>query len=220
MHGRKLLAFSGLDGGGKSTQIDLLQTSLKREGRRTRHIWIRGGYTSGMESMKNILRRLPADRGLPAPGPNPQRTRAFSNGYLRRLWLTVSLLDLMRLCVFQVRWWKWRGETVICDRYIWDSLIDFRLNFPSENVESWWLWKLLSSASARPDATFLMLVPVEESIRRSDIKGEPFRDSREVLDKRLAAYQELARRHDWVTLDGCLPASALAEQIREEIGLR
>jgi dTMP kinase len=208
-----LITFSGLDGAGKSTQIDLLMDHLRQQGRRPRYLWTRGGYTPGFERLKAWGRRTPG-RAVPPSGHTPQRTRAFSRGWVRRLWLTLALLDLLWVYGVQVRWWLWRGQTVVCDRYLGDTRVDFRLNFPQEHVERWWLWRALAWVTPRPDVAFVLLVPVAESVRRSDNKGEPFRDSPEVLAQRLAQYRALAAEHDdWHVLDGRRPISELAAEI-------
>ncbi|HVF91890.1 MAG TPA: hypothetical protein VNH22_17625, partial [Blastocatellia bacterium] len=165
-----LIVFSGLDGAGKSTQIRLLMERLESEGRKPICLWTRGGYTSGFGALKSALRRL-SRGGAPEPGHTPGRERAFKSPATRRAWLALAVLDLTRVYAVHLRLWLWRGRTIVCDRYLWDTLIDFRLNFPEEPVERSFLWKALDKLTPRPDAAFLMLVPVAESVRRSDIKG-------------------------------------------------
>jgi thymidylate kinase len=203
-----LIAFSGLDAAGKSTQIALLMEHLRRNGHRPIYLWTRGGYTPLFERLKALLRRLPG-RPVPPSGPSAQRAHALRKGWLRRLWLVIALLDLLCLYGVRIRWWHWRGRTVICDRYLWDTLIDFRLNFPQEAIERSWLWRLLALASPRPDVSLALLVPVAESIRRSDAKGEPFRDPPATLAARLAQYESLAAERHWNILDGRRPIDDL-----------
>lgn len=209
-----LVAFSGLDGAGKSTQIEWLKNDLQQRGYVTRIVWARGGYTPGMEGLKRLARRL-LRRKLPPSGHSAQRTQTFSKSWVRRLWLSLAILDLTWLYSVRLRWWKWRGQAVICDRYVWDTLIDFRLNFPHEDVEQWWLWRGLARAATVPDVIFWMWIPVEESIRRSALKGEPFPDALPVLAQRLSQYEALAIVHDWHSLDGCRPIADLAGEIQE-----
>ena len=58
-----------------------------------------------------------------------------------------------------------------------------------------------------------MLLTVEESVRRSAIKGEPFPDPPEVLRQRLAYYQDLIPRVPFHVLDGSQPIRTLFNQI-------
>ena len=207
-----LITFGGLDGAGKSTQIALLTDYLVKSGRKPVYIWTRGGYTSVLQGMKTLSRRFLRKR-LPPSGNNPQRSYAFSKWWVRRLWLSLALLDLLWVYGVKIRWHRYRGRIVLCDRYLWDTAIDFRLNFPQERLDDYWLWRLLGRISPRPDASFLMLLTVEESVRRSEIKGEPFPDPPEVLRQRLACYQDLTSRVQFHVLDGSQPITTLFNQI-------
>lgn len=215
-HG-SLIAFSGLDGAGKSTQINLLIERLRAAGHQPVYLWTRGGYTNNFNALKSLLRRVSRQKALPPSGHSDQRDQAFAKGRVRKVWLWLAILDLIWVYTVQVRWLRWLGRTVICDRYIWDTLVDFRLSFAHENVERWGLWSLLVRLTPKPDASFLLLVPVTESMRRSDIKGEPYRDPQEVLADRLAQYQLLAQQDFWHVLDGLHPAADLAAEIWEQV---
>lgn len=210
----QLIVFSGLDGAGKSTQIARLVTYLEAEGARPTVLWTRGGYTPLFEGLKALARRLSRGRVVPAAGPSVQRQQALARPRTRRLWLTLAMFDLLWVYGVQVRWLRWRGYVVICDRYLWDTLLDFRLNFPQEAVEYWWLWRLLVHLTPKPQVAFLLLIPVEEALRRSQQKHEPFPDSPETLQQRLLHYQTLAAQGHWQhVLDGQRPLDALADEI-------
>ena len=136
---------------------------------------------------------------------------------MRRLWLSLALLDLLWVYGVQIRWHRYRGRLVLCDRYLWDTAIDFRLNFPQEKLDHYWLWRLLERISPQPDAAFLMLLSVEESVRRSEMKGEPFPDPPDVLRQRLAYYQDLIPRVPFHVLDGSQPITTLFNQILTDL---
>lgn len=202
------VAFCGLDGAGKSTQIDLLANAWAAAGIEARRFWSRPGYTGGVNRVKALLRRCGA-RAVPPPGPSDRRSRALARPFVRRLWLTAALLDLAFLYAVWITWQRRRGRSVVCDRYLCDALVDLRLRFPDDGVERWWLWRFIIRSAARPDVQFLMLVPVEEALRRSTAKQEPFPDSPEELYRRLHEYLMLSRSDGLLVLDGRKSASDL-----------
>ena len=209
---RLLVVLSGIDGGGKSTQIELLKDYYQRQGLSPVCLWTRGGYTSIFNALKGIARRLSGGK-LPTSGPGKQRDELLQRKWIQFLWLTIAILDLMRVYGVQVRWWLLRGKPVLCDRYLWDTLIDFKLAFPNIGVEEWLLWKILVWMTPRPDAAFLLTIPLDESEHRCQIKYEPFPDTAEMRAKRFAAYQKASRRGHWQILDATKPVADVAAEI-------
>lgn len=212
-----LIVFSGLDGAGKSTQIERLMQTLQAQGGNPIYLWTRGGYTPLFNLLKYGLRRASGGRVVPPSGRNEQRARALRQPWKRRLWLLLALVDLLLVYAVQIRWWLARGKIVVCDRYLWDTLIDFRLNFTAEHVETWWLWRTLVKLAPMPDVAFLLLIPVAESLRRSQLKDEPFPDAPEVLAQRLAQYESLAEDGHWMVLNGRSPIDELAQTIHAAV---
>ncbi len=164
--------------------------------------WARGGYTPTLELLKRCLRRLKPG-SLPPPGPSQERDRKFGSSRVRRVWLLLAILDLMLWYGILLRWRVFFGATVLADRYLEDTALDFRRNFPSESFERWFSWRLLRWLSPKPEQRFLLIVPPAESARRGLQKNEPFPDSPETLEFRHRAYCQMAEQDGWFVID-CL----------------
>lgn len=207
-----IVSFSGIDSSGKTTQIELLRERARGRGRGVIYLWGRVGYTGLFGALKWAARRLLGSR-IPAQGDLKGRERALRQGWLRRLWLTLALLDLLRLYALRVRLERLRGRFVICDRYVWDSLIDVRLGFADDRVERWWLWRLVERCAPRPDRALLFTVPVEESVRRSNLKREPFRETPQRLAERAEEYAKLSLTAGWHVVDGMPSPGKVFERV-------
>jgi len=213
-----LITFSGTDGAGKSTQIQLLQLSFQQSGKKVICLWARGGYTPGFELLKRIIRSLFKSR-LAKPGSNNLRTQQLSNPLLAKTWLFIATLDLIIYWCLYIRVLQLFSIVVICDRYTKDTLLDFRHNFPDIPFERSFFWRLLLRIIPNPDISFLLWVPVSESLRRSALKNEPFPDDKETLDWRLNAYltNSLFPVNQYFILDCTLSVDTLASYIHDKV---
>lgn len=182
-----LIIFSGMDGAGKSTQIDLIKQSLLDRNFLVKVFWARGGYTRGFEGIKRALRRIFGVR-LPKSGISESREKKLSNPFIARIWLSISIIDLIYFWGLYVRFQIMLKKIVICDRFIIDTLIDFKINFPNVNFEKMFLWKLLNLVCPKQDAAFLLYISPVESFKRSKLKDEPFPDNMETLEARSSFY--------------------------------
>lgn len=182
-----LLTFSGLDGAGKSTQICLLVDWFKNHGSKVDCLWARGGYTPGFESLKHILRLL-IGKALPTQGKSVSRQKKLERPWIAKLWLTIAIIDLIFFWGGYLRFQRLRGHVVICDRYLDDTKLDFKKNFPQINFETMFVWRLVKWITPTPDVSILLWVPVEKSVERSLFKNEPFPDDIQTLQWRLSSY--------------------------------
>ena len=183
----KLIIFSGLDGAGKSTQICLLENDFTSIGQNVNIYWARIGYTKSFESLKYILRKF-LNRKISKKGNSEERNKLFRNNLFLKIWIAISLIDLIYLWTVKIRYKLLKGDIIICDRYIIDSELDIKQNFPSYNLNNNFLWKFLKSTAPNTKNKFFLWVDIETSINRSIIKKEPFPDSKEVLSWRLNHY--------------------------------
>ena len=197
-----MIAFSGLDGAGKSTQIELLKEHFEIQGKKVKYFWSRGGYTPGMQGLKDLMRKSNS-KSIPSQGPSKERDQSFSNPIVRKIWLALAILDLMFFYGVYIRLKSLVGTTVICDRYIFDTSIDFKLNFPQEKIKNWYLWQLLCLVAVRPKKHFVLTITVAESQKRSKLKDEPFPDSEDTLNNRLRNYLDFVNKNKFASHIDC-----------------
>ncbi len=193
---KPLIVFSGIDSAGKSTQIDLLRKHYLTNIIRHKVIWSRGGYTTGFETIKNIMRFF-FRKKLPDPGRNKNRQEMFDKKSVSKIWYLFAMLDLIRLYAITFRIYRFFGVTIIADRYLWDTYVDYKMSLKNINLEKSILWKLAVFLSPKTDKSILLFVSPEVSFQRSIDKSEPHFDSLEVRKSRIEIYTKLASNHKW-----------------------
>lgn len=189
-----MISFSGIDCCGKSTQIDLLCKDLEKQGKKYQVIWSRGGYTPGIERVKKLLR---GGSSASKEEKISYSEQVNSNSKKRKLLFVASLMDLWFYYSVSLRLKEWFGTTVICDRYIWDTYIDFKIKYPDYDFERGFWWRLTLKTMLKPKASFCMFIPAEESMRRSSLKEEPFPESVEARRERIDWYVRERENNRW-----------------------
>lgn len=209
-----LIEFSGLDCAGKSSQINLLQEYFENKGYGVKIIWSRGGYTPGITWLKGIIRggnkkpeEQTAEERLAKVNSKPKGGRFL-------LWL--SIVDLVFYWGIFFRRWNKKCSIIFCDRYFWDTYIDFRIKYPQVRFDKWFIWKCLSRVYKKPDCSFLLTVTTEESMRRSNLKFEPFPEPVEKRALRLKMYLDEIKNGRWQYVIDCMrPIEDIHKELKE-----
>ena len=89
----KIIIFSGIDGSGKSTQIDDLIEKLNKKNKKSFKYLARGGYTPAFLFFKKVTRKLLGEKQIPS-GKSIERERILKNKFISTIWITIACFDL------------------------------------------------------------------------------------------------------------------------------
>ena len=207
-----VVSLSGPDGSGKSTLIGILEGRFRDAGLTPVVLWTRLGYTPGFEAAKAALRRV-LGRGVPQQGDGAGRERVMRRRSVETTWLIAACADLLFTYGARVRAMARRGRVVICDRYVWDALIDRRLYFPDQGWVDSVIRRGFGLVGRRPDLALLLSLPYETACERSESKDEPFPDPAEIRLTRHRLYEELAADSALHVLDATRTPGELAGEV-------
>ena len=82
----------------------------------------------------------------------------FEKKSVSKIWYILGMLDLIRLYAITFRIYRFLGVTIIADRYIWDTYVDFKMSLRNINLEKSILWKIAVKLSPTPKKTILFLL--------------------------------------------------------------
>lgn len=206
-----IVAFSGIDSSGKTTQIDIFEKYCKEKKICVGKIWGKGRGTPGVMLIKGIVR---GDRRMTPEQKKEYRANVYKNSRKRKLLLTASVLDLWWYFGLWYRIMNWTHKILICDRYLWDTYIDFRSEFPEFEIDNWFIWKTAVKLAPKPKHSFMFYITAEESYRRDQQKGDLTLDPLEVKVAKVDKYMKLINSGKWeVVIDGTRDRESISKEV-------
>jgi hypothetical protein len=124
----QFIVISGIDGCGKTTVINQLQSRLEREGFTTRYEWLRYNHRlvrpiHGLSRLVGLSRRHRIEDQY-IWRHEFYRSRAFSSLYITLTWLDAWLGRL----ILAARLLREKVDVVVCDRWVPDILVDLAVD--------------------------------------------------------------------------------------------
>lgn len=150
-----LISFSGVDGSGKSTQIDNLRSALEAAGMKTTLLAFWDNVVVGVRYREGFVHKVyKSERGIGAPGkPVNRRDKNVRAWYLTAARHFLYLLDSINLARVVARERRQSGaDVIILDRYIYDELNNLNL----ENGFSRAFIRLVQTLVPEPDIAYLL----------------------------------------------------------------
>lgn len=206
------LAFSGVDGAGKSSLVALVQRTLTEEGRTPALIWTRPGMRLG--PFERLAKAANRAQGRTAPGVREVAAGATDlpsrRGFVGFAWAT--LVTILFLLDVRRRHHAGRGRIRIHDRHVADALVTTDFVYRGADLRLSRL--LIRTLVPRVDVTFYLDVPAEVAAARKP--GDSFGIF--AVERQLAAYDEaLAEVRNLVRLDARRPQEELLEVVMATI---
>lgn len=206
-HRVKIVSFSGIDGAGKTTQIQALSEWLRGSGLHVEHLTFWDDVVMLSSYRESLSRKaFKGDQGIGSPErPLNRRDKNVTSGPVTALRFFLYSLDAMSLWRRVRRVRTGSVDVVIFDRYIYDELSNLPLN-------SWitrTFIRLLLGFVPAPDVAYVIDAdPVAAYARKPEYPLE-------FLQKNREAYLTMSRLAGNITVIPPLPIAAGEMRVRE-----
>lgn len=201
----KVISFSGIDGCGKSTQIEIITDRWNTQRVKYKIIWARPGSTPGLLLAKKMYRTVL--RSAPKVGRSEKRTKMLKSSNIGKLWLYLSMMEIVFIYAIITRLYALMNYRVLCDRNFADSLIDYEVMLGVQFYDT--KFGRIMRSICSPDLSVLFDISIEESDRRCTEKYEPYPDLPEEKKLRYHLYQKYRSTHAHIIINGELPKAEI-----------
>lgn len=153
-----LVSFSGVDGSGKSTQIENLLAALHGRGLKTRRLAFWDDVVVGVRYREGFVHQVyKSERGIGAPGkPVHRRDKNMRGWHLTLARHLLYLLDALNLGRVVSSEGRHRDvvpvDVIVFDRYIYDELANLNLKNPLSRL----FVRFVHRVVPRPDLAYLL----------------------------------------------------------------
>lgn len=203
-----IISISGLDGSGKSTQVDWLKNYLKEQGKR---VYYFHAVEFGLANkLSNLIKKL-----FGAIHQTKQITKSRSvtkankiNILLRKFFLKI---DLIRFKNLRKKLERENYDYILSDRYFYDTIanIQYLLEKSSSNPN----WKLNFQNLIKPDLAVFLKVNPEIIMQRERIPDQGM----EYLKRKNLLYAAIANHFCLTEIDGNGQPNVVFDEIKERL---
>jgi dTMP kinase len=212
-----LICFTGIDGAGKTTLSKELIKSLEKQDIDCKYVYARLNPFISRPIMSIGRLLFLSDREIASKNyvkhyimkmAAIKRYSALSSIYVK-----ILLIDFLLQMLFKVKIPLKLGKNIVCDRYIYDTIItdiSVHMNYSVEKMVN--LINNLLQFIPKPNINFLLDVPEEVAYqRKTDIP------SVEYLKEKRWIYLDVGKRCKMIIMDGCKPLEELKILIQNKV---
>lgn len=211
-----LICFTGIDGTGKTALSKELVELLNKKGVKCRYVY--GRLTPFILKPFILIGEWIFLRGKNAfedysQYSNRKRRALEKHSFLSRTYQQILLFDYAIQIIFKVKLPLIFGKNIVCDRYIYDTVItdlSVDMNYSKEKVIS--LLDNLLRFFPPPDIAFLIDALEKIAYRRKD--DTP---SIDYLKERRERYLDVGKEYEMVILDGSKSLEELKNSVQKEV---
>lgn len=204
-----LVSFSGVDGSGKTTQIDALLVWLREAGLKARvlRFWDDIAVLGRMrEAMSHTL--FKSEKGIGSPGnPVQRRDKNVGGWYMTASRMYLYSLDAARLALVMATASRKKADVVIFDRFLYDELANLDLSTRLAQEYA----RMLLRVVRRPDVAFVLDAdPAQARARKPEYPLD-------FIQRNRGAYRTLVKLTEGVTLIEPLAVQDVTDLILREV---
>lgn len=210
-----LVCVTGLDGAGKSTLTNSVAQTLRDDGYDAVQVYgrylPRASYLAIAIGRRTVFSNSDIEDDY--EDHQSEKEDVFSNDLLATAYESVVMADYVPQFVWRVLRSLYTHDIVICDRYVYDTLLtDLAGDVLAEPADAIDRYRLYEDVFPTPDHEFYVSIPPAVSMERKD--DVP---SIEYLEDRKTFYDEFAEAYDLSVLDGTDSIQQLTYQVVDEI---
>lgn len=206
-HPNFFVAFSGLDGSGKTVFSKSLKKDFKTGGIKSKYVWSRAGSLPITRILLKFFRIFKKQRQSGHSHFNTKREKKPEiNSITLFFWRLLNSIDLLIFVFLRIRIPLWFGKVVIADRYIYDAMIDIESLGKKQNFNRH-IYRVLKLLSPTPAVMFFLNLSPEIILTRGCDEDEAD------LAKNFKVYNRLLSKTEAIEIENSLPLNEIRRKV-------